>query len=564
MQTGCSHLPARQEDSETLTAATGTAQVKREEEEEGGHDQDFWRRGGDSSNKRPRVEVAPQPRRRPHDDADDVQAQLARLTKQHEEELEDANKRLRKAMGKYEAEKGQRHKAQKLLAKVGREMGLFEDGTRLSTSEAVERLFKGLTEARERVQELEKGAATHIELVNAARGRERGGGGGGGGDGASNGNLWGGGIMSQELYVGFLEYLVQTRNLGLTTAAWYCCGAVKVLTAEIPPQSLPGAGLQDKVDAQAFLARRGAAITERLTSLEKDLKARTSWKHFRGYVEGGDSVARRAPRSQRKEGMSAELLRDLITWLEQAVKKHTAKLYGQAVSKVIGVTLASTNGSVELLKDEAEAQNFVKESGAAVMERVRGMLPYYRAAWGYFVDYLNGTNPSRVFRVSRLPAGEGILSKELREDFVTWLEMRKIKMARTYGSIVDKVLLSVTQGAGGNVEDKASALCFMQTWRAAIVEQLEERRGDGKSQSAWRHFIAFLNRSEPSPHPMSQGNASSNQERAGTKAKPDDTGKDSSSEGEDNDSSSRSSSSSSSSSSGSDREVDSESSEDEG
>lgn len=197
--------PARQ--AGALAPAAGTVRVKKEEDN---HDHDqASSRGGSRSNKKPRVDTSTPHRH--HQGNDDVQAQLMRLQDemdilktQHEEELKGANKRLREALLKYDAEKRERSKAIKLLAKVGRETGLFENGERLRVSEAVERLFQGLKEARERVQELEKGAATRGELVNAARGQEEGGGGGS--------NLRGGGVMSQDLYDGFHDYLVRTRN----------------------------------------------------------------------------------------------------------------------------------------------------------------------------------------------------------------------------------------------------------------------------------------------------------------------------------------------------------------
>lgn len=48
--------------------------------------------------------------------------------------------------------------------------------------------------------------------------------------------------MSQDLYEGFHDNLVHARNLGLITAVGYCYAVVRVLTTEIPPQSLPGGG----------------------------------------------------------------------------------------------------------------------------------------------------------------------------------------------------------------------------------------------------------------------------------------------------------------------------------
>ncbi len=50
------------------------------------------------------------------------------------------------------------------------------------------------------------------------------------------------GAMSQDLYEGFHDNLVHARNLGLITAVGYCYAVVRVLTTEIPPQSLPGGG----------------------------------------------------------------------------------------------------------------------------------------------------------------------------------------------------------------------------------------------------------------------------------------------------------------------------------
>lgn len=102
------------------------------------------------------------------------QDEMDMLTTQHEEELKEANKRLREALIKCNAEKQERSKAQKLLTNAEREMGLFEGGERqLRISEAVGRLLEGLKDSRERVQELEKALAAAKDLPGSAASRRR-------------------------------------------------------------------------------------------------------------------------------------------------------------------------------------------------------------------------------------------------------------------------------------------------------------------------------------------------------------------------------------------------------
>lgn len=137
--------------------------------------------------------------------------------------------------------------------------------------------------------------------------------------------------------------------------------------------------------------------------------------------------------------------------------------------------------------------------GGAITERLNLEKDYNtRTSWKNSRGYVEGR------QAPQLKAGEGVLSKELREDFLTWLESRGIKKlsARKYCSLVDRVMLNVSQGAAEKVQDKAGAQAFLETWGAAIAEQLKGKNGHRTSRSAWRHFTHYVTGSEPSRKPV--------------------------------------------------------------
>ncbi len=218
-------------------------------------------------------------------------------------------------------------------------------------------------------------------------------------------------IMTEQFRANFKQFLLD-RKLSQTSAKIYC-RIVDKLLGPTGTGTQEGAMeiLQDKEGAHEFLHTRGAGITARLAGERQEgehVNARTSWRHWCDFVQGGNSMglkrkrdgASSAPHAPRLEledrGVLGKALKQgfveyLVRW-HRLAKDTTAREYVAAAQKVMAMASQQGGGSVERVRTKNDVILFVEKYGRDIDTRHNDpRSPKHhkqQAAWRYLLSYV--------------------------------------------------------------------------------------------------------------------------------------------------------------------------------